>query len=316
MMSHGCPAIDVVIVSYHAPDDLRRALAALRQSEGVDCSLIVVSNDAEDDIREIVDAYSARLIVAGANIGYGAACNLGLECSTAPWVAFANQDIVVNRSTLVRLIAAVRDAARERHRPAVAGPLLLDLYGAEADGAHRLPSVKQQLCELLLGERRAGARRAFPYEEGGEWLLSGWVPGALIVGNSETFRAVHGFDPDYFMYVEDVDLFRRLAEAEVDCLWVPSARATHYGGRRPIASALHGQALLNWVRYFQTEAGRTAALAVLAAGVVGSSLRALLWALRGAAKRDATAWRYACMFAKGGLFALRRGPSVLWGRSA
>ena len=46
----------------------------------------------------------------------------------------------------------------------------------------------------------------------------------------EAWDQVAGFDPKYFMYCEDMDLCRRLAEAGWQNVYVPSAVITHVGG--------------------------------------------------------------------------------------
>jgi N-acetylglucosaminyl-diphospho-decaprenol L-rhamnosyltransferase len=53
----------------------------------------------------------------------------------------------------------------------------------------------------------------------------------------EAFDAVGGFDPSYFMYCEDMDLCRRLAEGGWRNVYVPTAVITHQGGHATSRSA-------------------------------------------------------------------------------
>jgi N-acetylglucosaminyl-diphospho-decaprenol L-rhamnosyltransferase len=53
----------------------------------------------------------------------------------------------------------------------------------------------------------------------------------------EAFAAVGGFDPSYFMYCEDMDLCRRLAEAGWSNVYVPTSVITHQGGHATSRSA-------------------------------------------------------------------------------
>jgi N-acetylglucosaminyl-diphospho-decaprenol L-rhamnosyltransferase len=46
----------------------------------------------------------------------------------------------------------------------------------------------------------------------------------------QAFTEIHGFDPAYFMYFEDVDLGDRLKKAGWASIYCPSARVTHQGG--------------------------------------------------------------------------------------
>ena len=69
----------------------------------------------------------------------------------------------------------------------------------------------------------------------------GWLSGSALLVRREAFEAVGGFDPQYFMYFEDVDLCDRLARAGWSSIYVPSAVVEHTGGhatrREPDAHA-------------------------------------------------------------------------------
>jgi N-acetylglucosaminyl-diphospho-decaprenol L-rhamnosyltransferase len=73
-----------------------------------------------------------------------------------------------------------------------------------------------------------------------------------MVLRREAWEAVGGFDPKYFMYCEDMDLCRRLAEAGWQNVYVPSAVITHIGGHatRAASSAMlkqHHKALYTYL---------------------------------------------------------------------
>ena len=157
--------------------------------------------------------------------------------------------------------------------------------------------------EVLSGERN-GAR-----EETGRQRC-GWVSAVFLIGKRSTFNAVGGFDASYFMYVEDVEFFTRLAQRGYHCLWVPTATVKHFGGRsKHLSPELYGQALSNWKRYFISRNGLAAGYAVLVAAVAGCLLRSALWWLR-YWRGDRTAGIYARMFFGAAAAAVRNELSV------
>jgi N-acetylglucosaminyl-diphospho-decaprenol L-rhamnosyltransferase len=60
--------------------------------------------------------------------------------------------------------------------------------------------------------------------------VAGWLSGACLLLRREAFEAVGGFDEDYFMFFEDVDLGERLGRAGRPSVYVPSAQVVHVGG--------------------------------------------------------------------------------------
>lgn len=296
--------IEAVVVAYNAPAELENCVESLRRSDGLDVRLIVVNNGDEAGVSALVRSL-ATCVPAGQNLGYGGALNLGLRHALTDWVAFANQDLVVEPSCLAGLISAVLEHERTLGRTAVAGPRLLNVAGIGIGSGHRVPRARQEIIELLVGEAPAGMRRMTV--DSSVPQICGWVPGALLLGRRRTFESINGFDPSYFMYVEDVDLFDRLRRRGVDCLWVPSVSVIHTGGRRPISASLQAEALLNWARFYRDRNGRGVGTAVLIAGLVGSYVRGAVWLTRfllGSRRSEAAA--YAKMFGLAPLFVLRR----------
>ncbi|MGB6231175.1 MAG: glycosyltransferase, partial [Litorimonas sp.] len=55
------------------------------------------------------------------------------------------------------------------------------------------------------------------------------VSGANLMMDRATFERLDGFDPDYFLHVEDIDLCARVRRAGGTVLFVPDARVMHYG---------------------------------------------------------------------------------------
>jgi GT2 family glycosyltransferase len=166
-----------------------------------------------------------------------------------------------------------------------------------------LPSWYQQALELLFGAKVAGTRNILPPKDDG-YHLCGWMSAACIVGPTRGLRCIGGFDPDYFMYVEDVDLFQRWHSSGRFVAWVPAALVVHKSGSATAPSPLlHAMALTNWTRYFHRTSGPTAAAVISACGLLGSFARGIRWALPSQQRPMASAYRR--MFLRGGVLALR-----------
>ena len=79
-----------------------------------------------------------------------------------------------------------------------------------------------------------------------------WAMGACLLIRQEAFLAVEGFDEKYFLYVEEVDLQRRLRDTGHGLWFVPEAEVTHHA---PNAARVPREEVQRWaargtLRYF------------------------------------------------------------------
>jgi GT2 family glycosyltransferase len=121
--------------------------------------------------------------------------------------------------------------------------------------------------------------------------------GAAFAIRRRVFDALSGFDEDFFMVYEDVDLSYRARLAGWTCLYVPAAMVKHAGsaslGVASASAVFHGQRNLEWVWLKNTPAptlwrGAISHLAYSLAGCAYYAARGRGWAcLRG---KLAAAW--------------------------
>lgn len=223
--------VRVVTIAYHPGDELADFARSLADATTADVELVIVDNGTDPEVADRVAAEAGgRVVRTGANLGYGAGANAGAAGATAPWLVVANPDVVWRPGSLDALLAA-----GERHPSAGAlGPALLNEDGTVYPSARELPSLTQGVGHALLGKvwpgnpwTRAYQRRQ---ETAGTERVAGWLSGACLLLRREAFEAVGGFDEDYFMFFEDVDLGERLGRAGRPSVYVPSAQVVHVGG--------------------------------------------------------------------------------------
>lgn len=225
----------VVIVAYRTPAlDLRW----IPEDEGVE--IFVVHND--DHLDEAACGRSdIRHLRPGRNLGFGAGVNLALaEIADDRRVVLCNPDIHATAAHWRALVDVDDDRV-------VAVPLD-DATGTSTSVVNRYPTP----VDHLLTGWRAGrlVRRSSPLRRPlsrllGQWgrdhaasmepttararrpLSTHWVCAALMSVPARLLHRVGGFDPAYFLYLEDVDLCARLAAVdpalEVDVAATPPA---------------------------------------------------------------------------------------------
>jgi N-acetylglucosaminyl-diphospho-decaprenol L-rhamnosyltransferase len=165
------------------------------------------------------------------NPGYGGGANIGVHAldPALEWVVVCNPDILVTPNTLGTLL----DHAMATPDVASLGPQIVNEDGTLYPSARAIPTISVGSGHALLG----GVWPNNPWTRAyrgdyvtAEQRAAGWLSGAFLLLHRERFDQVGGFDDDYFMFFEDVDLGSRLGQAGFTNWYVPDAIATHIGG--------------------------------------------------------------------------------------
>lgn len=207
------PEVDMIIVTYQAGRDICLLVKQALDSSAVSIRPVIVDNASSDHSADRAADAGATVHRLASNLGYGAAANRGIDASDREWVVVANQDLELPKDAIARLIDANERWEAWLGQPVIVGPALLKPDGERQETCHLLPTLSRQLVALLAGERTSRTRNTAA--QTAEEQVCGWVSAALVLGRRTTFTSVGGFDPSYFMYVEDVDLFSRLLEQGV-----------------------------------------------------------------------------------------------------
>ena len=195
------PFLGVVVVNYGSHDLLADNLSAGFEAEA-GARVYVVDNflDAaeRDAIGHLCDERGWTLVPLGENLGFGHGVNIGARHAFgdgADVVVTLNPDAVADPVTLRALADGVREDPMS-----VAAPLIVTSTGR--------PWFRGSQVSLRTGAIRGGWN---PADDDVEW--KNWLTGACLAFDRATFQATGGFDPDYFLYWEDVDFSRRAVEA-------------------------------------------------------------------------------------------------------
>lgn len=248
---------DVVVVSHDTRDDALACLDTLAPA-GASRAILVDSGSTDGTAEAVRTAHPDVLVIELDNVGYGRAANAGVDRCDAPVVVIANADTRFAPGSVTRLAEALaRDPGL-----AAAGPQVRYPDGRMQASARTVPPLWVAAGHAVLGlwwptnpfTRRYRMTDADPDVA----RDADWLSGCAVAVRRDVFREVGGFDPGYFMYVEDVDLGRRLRDQGWRLRFEPSARVVHAVGastsRRPARMVLHHARSLD--RYYGVTLGR------------------------------------------------------------
>lgn len=216
-------AIAAIVVTYQSAETIAACLEALKAATHV-AEIRVVDNGSDDGTMEIVQFHAARdrrirFIANPDNPGFATACNQGAAASTSPWLAFVNPDLMVEVDSLQHLVEASTSRGG-----ALIGAVLFDAQGGE-DGAarRRAPDFAAML-------RHASARDLSIPSNGEAIQNLEAVSGALMVLPRTVFNVIGGFDSNYRLHAEDLDLCRRVLAAGHGVAIANQVRVCHVRG--------------------------------------------------------------------------------------
>lgn len=234
--------VGVVLVEFHSG-----GLVAARAVEAVEagCRVVVADN---------VGGYDGpgTVVATGGNIGFGSACNRAVAAlePDIDVVVLQNPDATIAPDALAALVSAVRGGwaavapslMTAKVRPfgfSAPRPLREVLVSArEVARARRGPVATRRPVDYAPLASSSGPVGSAVVQRRGRFGTA-----ALLALDRQAFEALGGFDDDYFLYVEDLDLWRRLEQADHRVGFLPGAIAVHDEAGGSVASVARRTAL-------------------------------------------------------------------------
>ncbi len=175
---------------------------------------IVVDNASGDDGAAVAERHGAKVLRNARNEGYGRANNAGIRAAETELILVVNPDVVVEAGAVAALVAAA-----ERYPDAAFfAPRIVEPSGRVFFQPRSLlaPYLKNPRGPLVVPEGEA----CVPF-----------ASGACFLVRRDFFLALGGFDQNIFLFYEDDDLCRRIADSGRALVYVPDAAVRHGRGR-------------------------------------------------------------------------------------
>lgn len=225
--------IGIVAVSFNSNGVLENFLESCTGFSGGNSEVIIVDNGTKDieTTRKICKSFSVQLIEMAENQGYGTALNIGVK-NLSPdieHIVLSNPDVIFCDDALHTLC----NALTSEKNVGLVGPAIYEPNGNLYPSARSFPSFRNGIGHVLFSTFWPTNPWSLNYKKDYKFQRSNtnvdWVSGACIGISRELFNRVEGFDDEFFMYFEDVDLGKRVSNLGLNNLFVPSAQVTHIG---------------------------------------------------------------------------------------
>jgi len=229
--------VSVIIISYNVRSYLAHAIDAIMKSDYGELEIIVVDNNSYDGtceyLKENYDHVSSINVISNSeNVGFGRAVNQAGKVATGEYYLILNPDTIIEEETISVLV----NYLYKNKNVGMVGPKILNADGTLQLACKRsFPTIKVALPKIL------GLDRIFPNSKwAGKYNLTYLDPeknasvdaisGSCMLLSAETFNRLSGFDEQFFMFGEDLDLCARIWESGQEVHYVPETKIVHYKG--------------------------------------------------------------------------------------
>ncbi len=236
--------ISVIIVNYNVKHFLLQCLRsvehALKELSG---EIIVVDNDSNDDSVAYLQPLfpSVKFIGLRKNVGFGRANNIALDGASGEFVLFLNPDTLIEEHTFSTLLAYMREHSE-------VGECWCKVLNP--DGTLQLACRRSFPTPWVAFAKVFGLQRIFPraralarynqsyLDEDATYYVDA-ISGSFMFVRRDALKHIGGFDPDFFMYGEDLDFCYRLHKAGWKIAYVHTTKIIHYKGESTRRSSIN-----------------------------------------------------------------------------
>jgi O-antigen biosynthesis protein len=227
--------ITVVIVSYNVRSFLNHCLQSVfRACEGFCVKVIVVDNASKDDSADMVrERYpNVTLITNSENVGFGRANNQAFAQAEGDAILILNPDAFIQEDTLRILWSKLQS---DPTIGAIGPKILLPNGTFEPRSMRGFPTPWASFSYLtglstLFPKSHFFSRYLLTYLDPDQSHDVDALMGCCIMVRRDLIDGLAGFDPDYFMYGEDLDLCYRIRLKGYRIVYDPTTRIIHFKG--------------------------------------------------------------------------------------
>lgn len=241
--------LSVIIVNYNVQYFIEQAIKSVEKAaKNISYEIIVIDNNSKDQSVKMIEEQfpTIKLIANKDNVGFGKANNQGIQIAKGEFILLLNPDTVLQENTIENCI----NWMNKHEKCGAIGVKMIDGKGNFLPESKRaLPTPKVAFFKMtglsslfpkskLFGQYHLGY---LDYNQNHQVAI---LSGAFMFFRGSLLKEIGGFDEDYFMYGEDIDLSYQVLKKGYKNYYLADTSIIHYKGE----STKKGS--LNYVKVF------------------------------------------------------------------
>ena len=226
----------VIIIAYNSCDFIPACLKSVRDAcEGIDSQIIVLDNGSNEPIIPEIKNFFPEVewIDSKENLGFGKGCNLAEKHATKPYLFFINPDTIISKNAFREMLKFME----EHPEAGTVGCRILNEDGSLQWACRRsFPTIVSAVSKTiglaaLFPKSKLLASYNMTYADPDEMIEVDAVSGSFFCIRRDVYEKLNGFDEDYFMYGEDLDLCFRTKQMGLKNYYTPVTNILHFKGQ-------------------------------------------------------------------------------------
>jgi GT2 family glycosyltransferase len=237
--------LTIIIASFNTKKLTLECLKSIeKHTRGINYEIIVIDNASDDGslevLKELEKNKRIKLIDNKKNYGFGYANNQGLELSAGKHVLFLNSDTRITSNLFPKMLSWMD----ENSDVGVISCALKNQDGTYQETGGYFPNLIRvfawmsfiddlPLLDKIIKPFHPMHSLSPLYKNYKHFIKQkdvDWLTGAFLFFRKKTLNMIGGYDTDYFMYMEDVDLCYRAKEKNWRVVYLPEWSIIHLGG--------------------------------------------------------------------------------------
>ena len=238
--------LSVIILNYNVRYFLELCLQSVEAAiQNLDAEIIVVDNKSSDESCAMVKQKfpNVKLIENSENLGFSKGNNIGVQHAKGEYLCILNPDTVVPEDCFTELF----EFSEIKNDLGIFACRLIDGTGTYLPESKRnLPTPKVAIKKMLGITKHYYANTVKQDSSG----IVDILVGAFMMLKTDVYKQVNGFDEDYFMYGEDIDLSYKVLKQGYDNMYYGPIQVIHFKGESTLKDNVYAKRFYGAMQVF------------------------------------------------------------------
>ena len=242
--------LSVLIVNFASASHLENCIASiyLKFGDFLSWEVIIINNDKEDISKLPLDFSNVKILNSNGNVGFGSGINMGAKDACGEFLLALNPDTEI----ISENIKEVLDEFLKDEKIGIISGRAMSKKGVTEPW-----SAGKELSLFNLIMNNLGFSRSRNIWNSPKKIECDWTTGTALFIKKDLFDKLGGFDENFFMYFEDMDLCKRMRNLGKKVVFFPEFEIYHSSGKSYIDKTLQKKHYYDSMEYYLKKHGHS-----------------------------------------------------------
>jgi len=224
--------LSCIIVNYQNSESLKGCLDSIYQTiQEIDFEVIIIDNSKENvELQTLKGNYpKIQIVYNPSNVGFSKANNQAAKIARGKFLFILNPDTILKEQATNSMLRYIRTNIAT----GALGPKVVNPDGSLQYSCRRYPTLwtglfnRYSILSRLFPQNHFTSQYLMLDFDHNETSPVDWLSGCCLMIPKSVFEEVNGFDENYFLFNEDVDLCRMIYQTGKEIIYFPEATVIH-----------------------------------------------------------------------------------------